>query len=87
MSWSINLSGPPSVVTREMADALLLLDKALDYTQNSNSSNVTVGLSGYVSWTENDKITASNVSFSVGEINNIDVVLSNPDFPPQPESE
>ena len=66
MSWSINLSGPPEVVTREIADALILLDKALDYSQHSDADTVNVSLSGYVSWNE-DEITSSNVSFSVGE--------------------
>ena len=67
MSWSINLSGPPEVVTREIADAILLLDRAIDYSQNSDADTVNVSLGGYVSWKEDGEITASNVSFSVGE--------------------
>ena len=67
MSWSINLSGPPEVVTREIADAILLLDRALDYSQNSDAHTVSVSLGGYVSWNEDREVTSSNVSFSVGE--------------------
>ena len=78
MSWSINLSGPPNVVTREIADALLLLDKALDYAQNSDAGVVTVGLNGWVSWLD-DKIISSNVGFSVGE-------TTDPVSPVSPES-
>jgi hypothetical protein len=70
MSWSISLSGPPEVVTREISDALLLLDRALDYSQNSDADTVTASLSGYVSWKEDGSVTASNVSFSVGEAYN-----------------
>ena len=80
MSWSINLSGPPNVVTREIADALLLLDKALDYAQNSDSDIVNVQVGGYVSWNEDNEITSSNVSFSVGETTNPN---NGQDFPPQ----
>ena len=67
MSWSINLSGPPSVVTRQIADALILLDKALDYAQNSDADVVNVALNGYVSWNENEDIVGSSVGFSVSE--------------------
>ena len=67
MSWSINLSGPQKVVSRELADAILLLDKAMDWVQNSDADVVTASLSGSVSWDENHDITNSNVSFSVGE--------------------
>ena len=69
MSWSINLSGPQNVVQREVADALLLLDKALTWVENSEGDILSVSLSGYVSWNENDEITNSNVAFSVGETN------------------
>lgn len=70
MSWSISLSGSPQVVTREIADALLLLDKALDYAQNSDADSMSVSLSGYVSWNDAGDVTSSNVSFSVGETAN-----------------
>lgn len=67
MSWSINLSGPPNVVSHELADALLLFDRALDYTENSDKDIVSVTLGGYVSWKEDGEVTSSNVSFSIGE--------------------
>ena len=67
MSWSINLSGPPKVVTHELADAILLLDRAIDWAQNSDAGNMAVSLGGYVSWDETGDILSSNVSFSVGE--------------------
>ena len=67
MSWSINLNGPPEVVTRELADAILLLDKSIDCTQNSDADVVNVSLGGYVSWNDAGDVTASNVSFSVAE--------------------
>ena len=70
MSWSINLSGPPQVVARELADAILLLDKATDWVEKSISDVLSVNLAGYVSWTGTGDITASSVSFSVGESNN-----------------
>ena len=66
MSWSINLSGPQNVVARELADAILLLDKAIDWAQNSSADSLTVSLGGYATWADND-ITSSNVSFSVSE--------------------
>jgi hypothetical protein len=67
MSWSISLSGPPQVVTRELSDAILLLDKSIDWAQNSNADAINVLLSGSVSWDDAGGVTASNVSFSVGE--------------------
>ena len=67
MSWSINLSGPQRVVAQELADALLLLDKALDWVQLSDKDIVSANLSGYVSWNEDGEVTNSNVSFSIGE--------------------
>lgn len=67
MSWSINLQGPPEVVTREIADAILLLDRALDYSQNSDAHTINVSLGGYVSWNDDREVTSSNVSFSVEE--------------------
>lgn len=67
MSWSINLSGPPQIVAREIADAILLFDRALDYAQNSDADTISVSLGGYVSWTDAGDVTASRVSFSVGE--------------------
>jgi hypothetical protein len=67
MSWSINLNGPPQVVTHELADALFLIDKALDWAQNSDKDIVNISLCGYVSWNEDDVVTSSNVSFSIGE--------------------
>jgi hypothetical protein len=70
MSWSINLNGPRSVVTREVADAILLLDKSLDWIENSDADSLSVSLGGYVSWDETGNITNSNVSFSVGESSN-----------------
>jgi len=70
MSWSINLSGPPRVVAQELADALLLVDKALDWVQLSDKDIVSANLSGYVSWNEDGEVTNSNVSFSIGESDN-----------------
>jgi hypothetical protein len=70
MSWSINLSGPPEVVTRELADAILLLDRAIDYSQNSDADSVRISVGGYVSWNEDHEITSSDVSFSVAETTN-----------------
>ena len=72
MSWSINLSGPKKVVARELSDAILLIDKAIDWVQNSDGDVVNASLSGYVSWDEDGDITRSSVSFSVsvGESNN-----------------
>ena len=67
MSWSITLNGPQKVVARELADAILLLDKAIDWVQNSDADVVTASLGGYISWNEDGDITNSNVSFSVGE--------------------
>ena len=67
MSWSINLSGPPKVVTRELAEAVLLLDKSLDYAQNSDANVISISLGGYVSWNDAGDVTSSNVSFSAGE--------------------
>ena len=67
MSWSINLNGPKEVVERELTDAILLLDKAIDWVQNSEGDTVVADLSGYVSWNEDGEITNSNVSFSIGE--------------------
>ena len=46
MSWSINLSGPQRVVAQELAEALLLLDKALDWVQLSDKDIVSANLSG-----------------------------------------
>jgi len=73
MSWSVNLSGPPNVVTRELADLLLLADKALDYAANADSDTVTVGLGGFVSWDEENEIINSGVSMNFGEANTLKV--------------
>jgi hypothetical protein len=72
MSWSITLSGPKKVVARELSDAMQVLDKAIDWVQNSDWDVVAASLSGYVSWDEDGDITRSGVSFSVsgGESNN-----------------
>lgn len=67
MSWSINLSGPKKVVTRELVDAALLLDSAIEWASNSDANTVTVQIGGYVSWNDEEEVTSSNVSFSVGE--------------------
>jgi hypothetical protein len=67
MSWSINLSGPPQVIARELADAILLLDKSMDWAHTSEADVISVSLVGYVSWNDAGDVTASNVSFSVGE--------------------
>jgi hypothetical protein len=71
MSWSINLSGPPQVVTHELSDAILLLDKALDYSQGSDKDTVAVHLGGYVSWNEDGEVTNSAVSLSFSESNKV----------------
>jgi hypothetical protein len=72
MSWSITLSGPKKVVARELSDAMQVLDKAIDWVQNSDRDVVAASLGGYVSWDEDGDITRSSVSFSVsvGESNN-----------------
>lgn len=67
MSWSVTLSGPPNVVARELSDLLIVADKALDYAVNSDEDTVSVNLSGFVSWNEQEEITNSGVSFSLSE--------------------
>lgn len=68
MSWSVNLNGPKEVVRRELADAILLFDKALYYAENTDAPIVNVNLNGYVSWVSLEgNVTASNVGFSFGE--------------------
>lgn len=67
MSWSVNLSGPREIVKRELADAILLFDKYLDWAQNTDADTVSINLGGYISLGVDGTITNSGVTFSFSE--------------------
>jgi len=67
MSWSVNLSGPKEVLKREISDAMLLFDRALDWVENAELETLSVNLNGYVSWNQEGEITSSSVGFNVSE--------------------
>ncbi len=68
MSWSVTLSGPKKAVLREVADAILVFDKAFAWIENAeDDSTLSVNLNGYVSWNDAGEVTNSNIGFNVGE--------------------
>lgn len=68
MSWSISLGGPKNVVQTELADLILVAEKALDWVENANDeSTLSLSLNGYVSWGEDKSITNASVGFQFGE--------------------